>query len=193
MTPDQPPPMASSLAPSFLLSMPQLTDPNFSRTVVLLCRHNSEGAFGLVVNRPLVTAGRVVVNLDPPVETDRELQVWIGGPVEPQSSWMLVGNDLEPDELSGGSRIADGLSLSASPELLRRLIEPDPPPRTRLIVGYSGWGPGQLEAELAESAWLLSEVDPDLIFNTLPERMWEAAIRRLGADPAMLQTSRGVH
>ena len=186
-------PRVSSLAPAFLLSMPQLTDPNFSRTVVLLCKHNSEGAFGLVVNRPLITAGRVVVNLDPPVETDRELQVWVGGPVEPQSSWMLVGDDLELDEPAPGHRITDGLSLSASPDLLRRLLDPNPPPRTRLIVGYSGWGPGQLEAELAESAWLLSDIDCDLIFNTPPERMWEAAIRRLGADPASLQTSRGVH
>ncbi len=184
---------ASSLAPAFLLSMPQLTDPNFSRTVVLLCKHNAEGAFGLVVNRPLITTGRVVVNLDPPVETDRELQVWVGGPVEPQSSWMLVGGDLELDEPAPGHRITSGLTLSASPDLLRRLLDPNPPPRTRLIVGYSGWGPGQLEAELAESAWLMSDVDSDLIFDTPPERMWEAAIRRLGADPASLQMSRGVH
>jgi putative transcriptional regulator len=185
--------MASSLAPAFLLSMPQLTDPNFSRTVVLLCKHNSEGAFGLVVNRPLITTGRVVVNLEPPVETDRELQVWVGGPVEPQSSWMLVGSDRDLDEPAPGHRITRGLTLSASPDLLRRLLDPNPPPRTRLIVGYSGWGPGQLEAELAESAWLMSDVDSDLIFETPPERMWEAAIRRLGADPASLQMSRGVH
>jgi putative transcriptional regulator len=185
--------MNSTLAPAFLLSMPQLMDPNFSRTVVLLCKHNTEGAFGLVLNRPLVTAGRVVVNLDPPVATERELQVWVGGPVEPQSSWILVGGGADPDEGLGGRRIAEGLSLSASPDLLRRMLDPDPPSRARLIVGYSGWGPGQLEAELAASAWLLSDVDQDLIFDTPPERMWEAAIRRLGADPASLQMSRGVH
>ena len=193
MSPESIDSTTSSLAPAFLLSMPQLTDPNFSRTVVLLCKHNSEGAFGLVVNRPLITTGRVVVNLDPPVETDRELQVWVGGPVEPQSSWMLVGSDLDLDEPAPGHRITSGLTLSASPDLLRRLLDPNPPPRTRLIVGYSGWGPGQLEAELAESAWLMSDVDSDLIFETPPERMWEAAIRRLGADPASLQMSRGVH
>jgi putative transcriptional regulator len=89
--------------------------------------------------------------------------------------------------------IADGLYLSTSPDLLRRLLEPSPPDRTRLIVGYSGWGAGQLELELNESAWLISDVDADLIFNTPPESMWEAAIRRLGADPAALQMSRGVH
>jgi len=182
----------SSLAPAFLLSMPQMADPNFARTVVLLCKHNDEGAFGLVVNRPLVTTGRVIVNLDPPVETDRELEIWIGGPVEPQSSWMLVGDH---DEYFGGDgmHICDDLYLSTSPERLGRLLEPNPPARTRLIVGYSGWGPGQLEAELTASAWLLSDVSADLIFSTPPEQMWEAAIRRLGADPAALQMSRGVH
>jgi putative transcriptional regulator len=203
----------NSLAPAFLLSMPQLRDPNFSRTVVLLCRHSEEGAFGLVVNRPLVTTGRVVVNLEPApaaregatsvpaepreqaetVATERELQVWVGGPVEPQRSWMLVGNEPDANDDARGMRIAEALYLSTSPDLLRRLLEPKPPRRTRLVVGYSGWGPGQLEAELQASAWLLSDVDSDLIFNTPPERMWEAAIRRLGADPGTLQMSRGVH
>ena len=72
-------------------------------------------------------------------------------------------------------------------------VEPVPPPRARLIVGYSGWGPGQLEEELQASAWLMSDIDRDVIFNTPPEKMWEMAIRRLGADPSTLQMSRGVH
>jgi len=184
--------MVSSLAPTLLLSMPQLVDPNFNRTVVLMCKHSDEGAFGLVVNRPLVTTGRIVVNLDPPLTPDHDLQVWVGGPVEPERSWILVGDEPAEDQ-DRGMRIAAGLYLSTSPDLLRRLLEPSPPPRARLIIGYSGWGPGQLEAELEASAWLISDVDRDLIFNTPPERMWEAAIRRLGADPAALQTSRGVH
>lgn len=183
----------ASLAPSLLLSMPQLVDPNFSRTVVLLCKHSDEGAFGLVINRPLVTSGRVVINTEPPVETEQELEVWIGGPVEPQRSWMLVGEEPDASEELGGMRIVEGLYLSTSPDLLRRLLEPSPPERTRLIVGYAGWSAGQLEAELNESAWLISDVDPDLIFATPSEQMWEAAIRRLGADPSALQMSRGVH
>jgi putative transcriptional regulator len=182
-----------SLAPAFLLSMPQLMDPDFARTVVLLCKHSEEGAFGLVVNRRLATSGRVVVNLDPPVSTDRELEVWVGGPVEPQRSWMLACGDIARAEQFEGMPIADGLSLTTSPRLLRRLLEPDPPAEARLVIGYSGWGPGQLEAELNASAWLLSDVDPALIFKTPAEQMWEAAIRRLGADPASLHMSRGVH
>ena len=183
-----------SLAPAFLVSMPQLLDPNFKRTVILLCRHSEEdGSFGLVVNRPLVTAGRVVVNLDPPTGTERELELWVGGPVEPQRSWMLVGGERGDAEGAGGIAIADGLYLSTSPDLLRRMLEPDPPVRVRLVVGYAGWGPGQLEAELEESAWLITEIDRELIFATPPQEMWEAAIRRLGADPSALHASRGVH
>ncbi|HEY7290216.1 MAG TPA: YqgE/AlgH family protein [Vicinamibacterales bacterium] len=182
-----------SLAPAFLLSMPQMLDPNFSRTVVLLCTHTQEGAFGLVVNRPLVTTGRVMVNLDPPVTTDRELQLWVGGPVEPQRSCMLVGQRHEEPNESRGMRIADGLYLSTDPDLLRDLLQPEPPPFARLFVGYSGWAAGQLESELEASAWLVSDVDQDIIFGTPPEKMWDAAIRRLGADPNTLQMSRGVH
>jgi putative transcriptional regulator len=184
----------SSLAPAFLVSMPQLLDPNFTRTVILLCRHSEEdGALGLVINRPLVTTGRVVVNLDPPAATERELELWVGGPVEPQSSWMLVGGEPGEVENAGGIAIADGLYLSTSPDLLRRMLKPDPPERVRLIVGYAGWGPGQLEAELEESAWLISEIDRELIFQTPHQDMWEAAIRKLGADPSSLHGSRGVH
>ena len=183
--------------------MPQLVDPNFNRTVVLLCKHRSdEGAFGVVLNRPLVTTGRVVVNVQsggveaPRTEstlmTDRELQIWVGGPVEPQRSWILVGSEPEGDEFAG-MRVAEGLYLSTSPGLLGRMLEGHAPANARLIVGYSGWGPGQLEAELMESAWLLGDVDRDLIFNTAPDQMWQAGIRRLGADPATLQMSRGVH
>src|SRR5687767_6270383 len=102
----------SSLAPALLLSMPQMMDPNFARTVVLLCTHNDEGAFGLFVNRPMTTSGPVVVNLDPPVSTDRALQLWIGGPVEPESTWMLVGGAMPDDEPRAGVSLAPGLALS---------------------------------------------------------------------------------
>jgi putative transcriptional regulator len=187
---------SSSLAPALLLSMPQLADPNFNRTVVLLCRHNEEGAFGLVVNRPVVTSGPVMVQVRTDATTERqtletseELQVWVGGPVEPQRSWILVGHDEDTAEQERGVSIVDGLYLSTSPELLRRVLGPTPPARTRLIVGYSGWKSGQLEAELRASAWLTSEVDRELIFGTPPDRMWETALRRLGADPSTLQMS----
>ena len=182
-----------SLAPSLLLSMPQMMDPNFLRTVVLLCQHDEQGAFGVVINRPATTSGRVTVNLDPPVSTERELEIWIGGPVEPQRSWILVGGDEGEEPLDGVIQIVGGMYLSTSPVLLRRVLEPTPPPRMRLIVGYAGWAAGQLDVELAESSWLMAPVQPDLIFDTPLAAMWETAIRRLGAEPSTLQGSSGVH
>jgi putative transcriptional regulator len=186
-----------------LLSMPQLTDPNFSSTVVLLCKHSAEGgAFGFVVNRPLRTTGPVVVEVRTEgLETrekrrqtsEHDLQVWVGGPVDPQRTLILVGREHGSVEAECGMQIADGLSLSTSPDLVHRLLGASPPSQARLIVGYAGWGPGQLEAELESSAWLISEVSHDLIFSTPAHTMWETAIRRLGADPAALQGSRGVH
>src|SRR3954467_12203494 len=104
---------SNSLAPTLLLSMPQLMDPNFSRTVVLLCKHSEEGAFGLVVNRPLVTTGR-------------DLEVWVGGPGEPARSRILVAGAQNHEHPA--MKVADGLSLSTSPDLLQRLLEPEPPP-----------------------------------------------------------------
>jgi putative transcriptional regulator len=182
----------ASLAPSLLVSMPQMLDPNFHRTVILLCQHDAHGAFGLVLNRPATTSGRVVVNLDPPLSIDRALQIWLGGPVEPERSWILVGEP--PDTPAHASvTLADSLYLSTSPDLLRQVLAPNPPRRMRLVLGYAGWSEGQLEDELQESAWLLSDLDNGLIFDTAPDDMWEAAIRRMGADPAALHGSRGVH
>ena len=182
--------MTTSLAPRLLLSMPQLMDPNFARTVVLLCDHSPEGAFGLVLNRPTDVAASSVVGLVPPVESDNGMRLWIGGPVEPHRGWILLGQEPPGVETR---RIVDGLYLSTSPELLREVLETAPPPQARVLAGYAGWGPGQLDMELNESSWLTADVELDLVFATEAALMWEAAIRRLGADPSLLQGSHGVH
>jgi putative transcriptional regulator len=182
--------MTTSLAPRLLLSMPQLTDPNFARTVVLLCEHAPEGAFGLVLNRPTDMAASSVVGLVPPVQTDNGMRLWIGGPVEPNRGWILLGEE-RPDVET--LRIVDGLFLSTSPVLLRQMLAATPPPQARVLAGYAGWGPGQLDLELNESAWLTADVELDLVFGADAEVMWETAIRRLGADPSLLQGGHGVH
>jgi putative transcriptional regulator len=89
--------------------------------------------------------------------------------------------------------VAPGVLLSVSHELTLQLLQAPPSTRARVVVGYSGWGPGQLDKEIASSAWLVLEVDPKLIFGVPPEQMWETAIRRLGTDPSALQSSSGVH
>ena len=179
-----------SFNPSLLLSMPQMQDPNFARTVVLLCDFRPEGAFGLVVNRPTEVAASEMVRLEPPVEHGNDLRLFIGGPVQPERGWILMSEPpVDPDYRT----IREGLYLSASPEVLRYVLESSPPARARVLAGYAGWGPGQLDEELAQSAWLIGEIALDLIFDIDPAAMWDVAIRRLGADPSALQTSRGVH
>ena len=180
----------SNITPALLLSMPQLNDPNFGRTVVLLCDFAEEGAFGLVINRPTEFPAADVVQLVPPVVSANSLPLWIGGPVEPERGWILL---TEKREREDAREIAPGLFLSASPDVLRRVLESSMPPVARVIAGYAGWGPGQLDQELSESSWLLADVDAEFLFNTPPAELWEAAIRRLGADPAQLQQGHGVH
>ena len=171
--------------------MPQMADPNFARTVVLLCDYTDQGAFGLVVNRQMADPAWQLVKTDPPVRVDPDLRLWMGGPVDLQRTWVLMAEAQGPDEEQ--REICPGVLLSVSHDLTLRLLQAPPSSRVRLIVGYAGWGPGQLEKELAESAWLTTDVDPHLLFGVPPDQMWEAAIRGLGADPAALQTSSGVH
>jgi putative transcriptional regulator len=180
-----------SLAPALLLSMPQLLDPNFAKSVVLLCEHAPEGAFGLVVNRPSEIAAAEAVRLEPPVNDPNDLPLLIGGPVEPERGWILTAQ--APEHVEHRS-VGAGLYLSASPVLLRRALMSRPlPKRTIVLAGYAGWGPGQLDQELAESAWLIMPVELDLIFEIPSTSAWEMAIRRLGADPHLLQMGHGIH
>jgi len=176
--------------PSLLLSMPQMQDPNFARTVVLLCEYGPDGAFGLVVNRPADVAASEMVRLRPPIVNGNDLRLYIGGPVQPERGWILVADQPAIEEYR---TIEEGLHLSSSPELLRLVLEQRPAPRARVIAGYAGWGPGQLDEELAQSAWLIGEVQVDLIFDIEASSMWDTAIRRLGADPSALQSSHGIH
>jgi putative transcriptional regulator len=178
-----------SLAPTLLLSMPQMLDENFERTVVLLCDHTPEGAFGLVLNRPTTTAASEAVAFDPPLQGLQGPLLWTGGPVEPQRGWILLGESMDED---AQTEVAPGLYLSTSIELLRRVIVTTPT-RARVLTGYAGWGPGQLDHELAASAWLTVDVDPVLIFDTPADEMWDKALRRLGTNPGNLQTGQGVH
>ena len=182
--------MPKPFEPALLLSMPQLQDPNFARAVVLLCDFEAEGAFGLVLNKPTEMAASEMVKLEPAVVAGNTLPLCIGGPVEPQRGWILVA---EPPADADYRTICEGVYLSTSPALLRDVLAARPAPRARVLAGYAGWGPGQLDAELAHSSWLISGVDVDLVFDVDAERMWETAIRRLGADPSTLQASRGVH
>jgi len=179
-------------APILLLSMPQMMDPNFAKTVVLLTDYTGEGAFGLVVNRQMEEPAWTLVKTDPPVRVDPDLKLWVGGPVDQQSTWVLMSEAQGSDEEQ--REICPGVLLSVSKELTLQVLQSPPSQRARVLVGYAGWQRGQLDREIAASAWLTMDVDAALIFNTPPDQMWETAIRRLGADPSALQiTSGGIH
>lgn len=171
--------------------MPQMADPNFAKAVVLLCDYTEEGAFGLVVNRQMTDPAWTLVKTDPPVTVHPDLKLWIGGPVDPQRTWVLMSEAQGPQDEQ--REICPGLLLSVSHDLTLELLQAPPSSKARIIVGYAGWNAGQLENEIAGSSWLTLDVDPSLIFSVPPDEMWETAIRRLGTDPSALQKSSGVH
>lgn len=181
---------ASSLAPMMLISMPQMADPNFARTVVLLCAHGPDGAFGLVVNRRMAQPAHEVVETEPAIAIRDDVYLFTGGPVEPRQAWVLTGRPLFDAD---ATEVADGVYLTASVTALKSALQTPPQDDVRVLVGYAGWGAGQLDEELAQSAWLLAPVGADLIFSSSPEEMWNQAIHRLGADPAHLLGGSGVH
>jgi putative transcriptional regulator len=179
-----------SLAPVLLVSMPQMLDPNFSKTVVLLAEYGPHGAFGLVVNRRMDEPAMSIVTADEPLTIHPGMYLYTGGPVEPTRAWILTAKKALDHE---ALEVTSGVYLSASPTLVRRTLESAPDPGTRMVVGYAGWGAGQLDVELAQGSWLMAPVQPDLIFEIATDTMWETVIRRMGAEPSMLHGSSGVH
>ena len=175
--------------------MPQLLDPNFERAVVLMVHHDAESSFGLVVNRESdLLAEDLVSSLDLEWGGDADARVWWGGPVEPTSGWMLFGDDprqadLSPDHVM---TISTGLRFTASLDAFG-LLAPSPPGRLRLLLGYAGWGAGQLESEIAQGAWLSAPAVPGTLFDLPAEAIWDQVVRDLGIDPGSLVSTSGVH
>jgi putative transcriptional regulator len=182
------------LAPGLLLAMPQLSDPNFSRAVVLMIEHGEQGSFGLVINHPSpIRATELLDSLEMQWAGEASAVVWAGGPVSPSTGWVLH----EPVGIavanSGGTiEISSTISLSTSPDRLR-LIAKQPPRNVRLLLGYSGWGPGQLAAEMSRGAWIHTAADPKIVFETAADEMWDVAMRSLGINPKDLFAGRGVN
>jgi putative transcriptional regulator len=180
------------LAPGLILAMPQLQDPNFERSVVLMVEHSQEGSFGLILNQPSdLRIVDVLSTLSMEWHGNPDEVVFSGGPVMPRTGWVLHEPRNLPSE-EGRVEIATGIVLSTSPERLRALAQ-EPPARMRFVLGFSGWGPAQLESELASGAWITAEVTPELAFETPAEEMWETVLRSLGVEPATLVPAHGVH
>jgi len=184
----------SEVANSLLLAMPQLQDPNFKRAVVQLIDHDERGTFGLVLNREAdLTAGALCESLEMPWNGDPSARIHWGGPVQVNTGWVLFADDIAfPVEREETQQVLPGLSFAGSLSVLQAVAE-HPPPEVRLFLGYAGWGPGQLESEIAAGAWLFAPPSVDAVFRTEPESLWEHVVRGLGIDPATLVSTAGVH
>ncbi len=172
--------------------MPQLRDPNFRRSVVLLVHHDDEGTFGVVLNRSTeLTAMGLCATLEVDWCGEPDKGIRWGGPVQPQTGWLLFGEEVAVASDEDVKRVSEGVRFAGSLDVLRR-VALDPPQDLHMLLGYAGWGPGQLESELAEGAWLIAPVTDEVIFAVDESVMWDHVVRSLGIEPSTLVASRGI-
>lgn len=178
--------MSFSLAPGLLIAMPSLDDPSFHRAVVLMCAHNDDGAFGLVLNRTIdLPVATVCADADVQWDGSDLAKVHDGGPCERQRGWVLHSAE---ETFDGSQVVGDGVSLTASHSALEAFGRDESGP-FRLLLGYAGWSPGQLESEVAEGAWLTAPVSAEIVFRTSQDATWRAALASVGVNPANLVES----
>ena len=180
------------LSGKLLVAMPGIDDPRFERAVLYLCAHNEEHAMALAVNRPVegLTVPDLLVRLG--VASDIHMPadlVLLGGPVERERGFVLHTDDYTCKDSS--VRIAEGVVLTATREVLQALASDHRPRRSLLALGYAGWGPGQLEREVKENVWLVCDPDETLIFGSDHEHKWSRALERIGVSAAWLSGAAG--
>jgi len=181
------------LAGRLLVAMPGIEDPRFERAVIFLCAHDAQHAMGLAVNRPVegLTIPKLLKRLGVELQSrPTEDLVLMGGPVEPERGFVLHTDDYvsEPSSLAVG----DGVSLTATREILEALAGKSPPPRrAAMALGYAGWDAGQLEREIRESVWLTCEADEALLFGDEHEYKWSRALAKIGVAAAHLSVAGG--
>ncbi|MBX7148287.1 YqgE/AlgH family protein [bacterium] len=177
--------------PCFLVAMPQLMDPNFVKSVVIMIHQASDGAMGLAIN-----------NAFPDLSVDRfartqgmeyhpsfiDVPVYCGGPVQPESGWILHTNDT----LEEKQKIADGLYFSVTKESLEKLLQEEGKP-FKLILGYAGWDAGQLKQEMIDGSWITAPINTTHLFKTNPDEVWKNVLTDMGINPANLLIGGGVH
>mgnify|MGYP005749954649 FL=1 len=175
-------PEPRSLAEHFLIAMPAMDDPNFVRSVTLVCQHDDEGAMGLVINHPAdYRFGELLDQMK--IETAQaglaDIPVLAGGPVQADRGFVLHD---DPRPWDSSLRLGNGLAVTTSRDILEAIARGDGPARWLLALGYAGWTAGQLEAEMAANSWLTVPADAGVVFDTPLEQRWRAAAGRLGVD-----------
>ena len=190
---------ANYLDGQFLVAMPGMTDERFSRAVIYVCAHSSEGAMGIVLNRPAANLSLpdllVQLEIIPELERIRlpqrvgQMQVLMGGPVETSRGFVLHSPDFHIAQST--LPIDDSVCLTATVDILRAIARGDGPENAVLALGYAGWGAGQLELEIQSNGWLNCPADSELIFKASVDARYDLALRRLGIEPAMLSMQAG--
>lgn len=180
----------TSLAPGLLVAAPPLGDPNFDRSVVLLAAHGPDGAFGWVINgRELMTLPELLVRAEITSETiDAPGSVRLGGPVSPEQVWLVYRTEDRFPDIEGQFDVGNGITASASRKILEAVAEGRTPSSLVGLVGYAGWAPLQLENEIRSGAWLPTDVDQHIVFETPREQVWTAAYERMGTTPIAFTT-----
>ena len=176
--------MVSDLSPApgmLLIAPPNLEDPNFRRSVVFLCEHSDEGSFGLILNRPLR------VHLSDVMESigGTSLPLQQGGPVQTDTLHFLHAfGDAVPDAI----QVTDGIYWGGNFESLKALVDRsnEAPSQVRLFLGYAGWAPEQLEFEIEQGGWILSDLGGEVVFDAHPAELWRSTLRRMGGEYAVL-------
>jgi putative transcriptional regulator len=176
----------------YLIAVPAMHDPNFSRAVTLLCQHSEEGAMGVVINRvSSYRLGDILGQMDI-TSANRELMdapVLAGGPMQPERGFVL--HDPTEQEWDSSFHISPVLSLTTSRDILVAMARGTGPQRAMVALGYAGWGTGQLEAELQENTWIAASADPSILFDTPIEQRWSGAARLIGIDLSLLTNYAG--
>lgn len=182
-------------APVLLLAMPQVLDPYFHRSVVLLARHEEEGSFGFIINKPTeIKVVEILQGMEISWEGNRGALAHFGGPVQPQIGTVLYdisqGDQLakrdEDDDGDSERHVLPGVAFTQHVGDLSKLAAAPPERGMRLYLGYAGWGEGQLIEEILRNDWLIAPADPELIFSPNPETVWDRALRSVGIDPGAL-------
>ena len=182
-----------------LIAMPTMSDPRFERSVIYICAHSPEGAMGLVINKPAenIDFAELMSRLNIPEGSDAiefnmedlDRVVHFGGPVEPGRGFVLHSGEYNSHENT--LAINQDVGLTATLDVLHEIAAGNGPKKSLLALGYAGWSPGQLESEILQNGWLHCPADEKLLFGTGAEKKYQAALDKLGIDPALLSSDVG--
>lgn len=170
----------SNMSGKFLIASPGMDDPNFRQSVVLICEHNKEGAFGLVVNKLLMTSFMPLLSAFDIKESMVDMPVYYGGPVRPEQGYVIYSSY---KARYGPMKVTDELAVTASQDILRDLAVGKGPARFMFVLGFAGWTANQLEEELMMDFWLVAPPDDRIIFDIPVVERWKSAADLIGLDP----------